>query len=118
MRIGRKEALIALVAGIIPWVHRRASAQVTGRLPVNEPVLRAPVQSAEIVDIQKRLAALEAQLANQVAFTKDAYGNLNLRGLASVTIDAGTNLSLRGGAETDLRAGATARIRGATIALN
>ena len=111
MHIGRKEALLVLIAGLIPWRGRRASAQ--------ERILREPrVQSPEVVELQRRVVALEAQLANLVGFTRDGAGNLQLRGNASITIDAATSLTMRGGAQTHLAAGANNRITGATIALN
>ena len=132
MRIGRKEALLAFVASIVPWMSRGAHAQAAGavgRVPLKEPFLAAPTtpaQTVQLADLQRRIVAIETQLANQVAFTKDASGNLNLRGNANVTIDAGTNLTFRGGAAATLRAGGNAwidgagavKITGAAIALN
>ena len=66
MRIGRKEALLALLGTLVPLIGRRASAQ--DRVPLKEPTAMRVVQSPEIADLQRRVAALEAQLANQVAF--------------------------------------------------
>lgn len=132
MRIGRKEALLAFVASVVPWIGRGASAQAVGtvgRVPLKEPFLAAPTnpaQTVQLADLQRRIVAIETQLANQVAFTKDASGNLNLRGNASVSIDASTNLTFRGGSAASLRAGGNASIdgaggvviKGSTIALN
>jgi hypothetical protein len=138
MRIGRKEALIAFVAGIVPWMSRAASGQVISRVPVREPTAvsppAAPVQTVQLADLQRRIAALETQLANQVAFTKDAAGNLSLRGSANVTVDVNANLSIRAGSnavfesanvvtvkgqgQAILSGGGNTKITGATIALN
>ncbi len=120
MRIGRKEAILALVATMIPFVGRRANAQVQ-RLPpggLTGPKTLAPQVSTEVADLQRRVAALEAQLANQVGFTKDAAGNLQLRGNGSVRIDAGTSFTCWAGSQMDLRASSSVSLRGATIALN
>ena len=46
------------------------------------------LQSPEILDLQRRLATLETQLASQVAVVKDSYGNLKLQGNASITIES------------------------------
>jgi hypothetical protein len=127
MRIGRKEAILALVATMIPWVGRRANAQIT-RVPLKEPISvrsLAP-QAPDVADLQRRIAALEAQLASQVAFTKDSLGNLSLRGNRDINIDAGAGFGVRAGSNLSLRAGGTAdvwgsaatTIKGATIALN
>ena len=122
MRIGRKQALFAFVAGIVPWISRGMGAQVLTRPPVGTPtVLPTPAgaaQSVQLADLQRRIAALETRLANQVAFTRDASGNLTLRGDGNVTLDATLNLTFRGGSQAVLSAGGNTRITGATIALN
>ena len=115
MPIGRKEAILALVATMIPWVGRRAGAQVT-RIPPQELNLRGQVPDQS--DLQRRVAALESQLANQVAFTRDASGNLQLRGNGNITLDAGANLTVRAGAQAQFSGGGTTSIRGSSIALN
>jgi hypothetical protein len=74
--------------------------------------------SPEVADLQKRVAALEAQLASQVGFTKEANGDLRLRGNGSVRIDAGLNFTCWAGSQMDLRASSNASLRGATVALN
>jgi hypothetical protein len=125
MRIGRKEAILALVATVIPFMGRKGNAQIPRRAPVG--TLRAPVdQAPDLADMQRRIAALEAQLANQVAFTKDSYGNLTLRSTQGLKIDVGTNLDVRASSNVTIRAssagefaaGGPTTIRGATIALN
>jgi len=121
MRIGRKQALFAFVAGIVPWISRGMGAQVLTRPPVGTPTVLPPVgaaQPVQLADLQRRITALEAQLANQVAFTRDASGNLSLRGNGNVTLDASLNLTFRGGSQAVLSAGGNTRITGATIALN
>ena len=120
MRIGRKEAILALIASVIPWVGRRANAQ--DRLKAT-PRLQ---QSPEIVELQRRIAALEAQLATQVGFTKDAYGNLKLRGNGSVTIESGTStqinasgsISIKASTTAEVLSSATMTIRGAVVNVN
>ena len=114
MRIGRKEALIAILASLIPTFHRKASAQVR----LKDPVLRTTTQSTEITDLQKRVAALEARLANEVGFTRDSYGNLNLRANANVTFEAGGNMTIRAGGQLQVNATGPFSARGSTIALN
>ena len=116
MRIGRKEAILALVASVIPFLGRRARAQVVTRSPTRLPTLST--QTIDVADLQRRVVALETALAGQVAFTKDAYGNLKLRSGQGVTIEAGTNLSLRASGTADLSGAGSTTIRGATIALN
>lgn len=120
MKIGRKEAILALIASVIPWMGRRAGAQIQ-RLPP-----RGELQGPDINDLARRLAAVEAQLANQVAFTKDAYGNLSLVGSRNVSLQAGGNLNIAATSNADIRASGTAtygasgatKITGSTIALN
>ena len=111
MNIGRKEALATLIAGIIPWIARRAEAE-------GPPVLLKPSPSndaSQMGELQKRVAALEALLAKQVAFTKDAAGNLTLNAPAGVSIAASTNLSLKAGNTALLSASSTLTLKGATI---
>ena len=119
MRIGRKEAILALVATVIPWVGRRANAQIQ-RVPTKSPTTVQTLAPAtqDLADLQRRVTALETLLANQVASTKDAYGNLRLRATTGVFIEAGTYLSLRASSQADLAAGGATTIKGATIALN
>lgn len=117
MRIGRKEALLALFATLVPWIGRRANAQDT-RVPLKEPTATRVAQSPEIFDLQRRVAALEAQLANQVAFVKDAYGNLKLQSGASITIESAMDLSMRANNQVQLFGTGSTAIRGSTIALN
>jgi hypothetical protein len=116
MRIGRKEALLALFATLFPWIGRRANAQ--DRIPLKDPTATRVVQSPEIVDLQRRVAALEAQLANQVAFVKDANGNLKLRGDASITIESAMHFTMKAGNQVQLFGTGPMAIRGSTIALN
>lgn len=119
MRIGRKEAILALIASVIPFVGRKARAQVISRTPLRDPTLQtlAPT-TQDLADLQRRVTALETLLANQVAFTKDAYGNLRLRGNTGVYIEAGTNLTLRASSQADVASGGPMTIRGTSIALN
>lgn len=118
MRIGRKEALLALVAIMIPWIGRRANAQ-DPRVPLKEPTtIRSLPQTPEVADLQRRVAALEAQLANQVAFTRDSAGNLTLRGAAGVTIESAMNLTIKAGYQAQLYGTGPTIIKGSTIALN
>lgn len=116
MRIGRKEALLALFATLVPWVGRRANAQ--DRVPLKDPTATRVVQSPEIVDLQRRVAALEAQLANQVAFVKDGYGNLKLKTDKGITIESGANLTMTATSQVQLFGMGPTAIRGSTIALN
>jgi len=114
MLIGRKEALIAILASLIPTFHRRANAQERLR----DPVLRTTTQSTEITELQKRVAALEARLANEVGFTRDSYGNLRLRANSHVTLEAGGNMEIKAAAQLQAYAGGALSVRGSTIALN
>ncbi|HEU5219826.1 MAG TPA: hypothetical protein VFU23_14295, partial [Gemmatimonadales bacterium] len=101
----------------------RAQAQV-----LRQPILTksGTTQTTEITDLQRRVTALEAQLATMVGFTKDAYGNLSLRGNVNVNIDAGSNfivkatsnMSLRAGGQADLAASGAMAVKGSTVALN
>jgi hypothetical protein len=116
MSIGRKEAILALVATVIPVLGRRARAQVLVKDPTRLQTLST--QTIDVADLQRRVVALETMLANQVAFTKDAYGNLRLRGNGAVTVEAGADLSLKAFSSAVLSAASTMTIKGATIALN
>jgi hypothetical protein len=111
MRIGRKEALIALVAGIVPWISsRRANAQILperGTAPTAEQFLA----------LSKRVDALAAQIANQIAFAKDANGNATLTA-PNVTITATSNLVLKAGTTGTLQSGGTMTVKGSRIDLN
>ncbi len=120
MRVGRKDALIALVAGLVPLLTRRALAQTAASDPAQLPSpVPAPINPQTVIsDLQKRVAALEAQLANQVAFTKDAAGNLTLNAPANVTLSSGAALSLKGVAQTTLSSQIIVKVTGATINLN
>ena len=126
MRIGRKEAVLALVATMIPWMGRRAHAQ-NPRAPLGEPTtVRSLAQTPDVADLQRRITALEAQLATTVGFTKDPYGNLSLRANRDVTIDAGAGFTVKASTNVSLRASGSAQfwgsgstsIKGSTIALN
>jgi hypothetical protein len=129
MHITRKQALVALVAGVVPWLGRRAYAQVPG--PVAEASVRVPTEAApstqlQLEDLKKRVAALEAQLAQQVAFTKDDHGNLTLKAAGSVTLSAPgsvtlnavANLTLEGKAAIAVRAAGVVTVKGNQINLN
>ena len=111
MRIGRKEAILALVATMIPWMSRKGSAQRT-------TVRTLSTQSTDLTDLQARVLALETQLASQVAFTKDLNGDLRLRAPGNLRIDTGLNYTVWAGSQMDLRASGATSVKGATIALN
>jgi hypothetical protein len=114
MNLGRKEALVALIAGVAPWIVRRAEAE-----PAPVPIRSTPSTDAvHIAELQKRVAAVEALLANQVAFAKDAAGNLTLNAPAAVTIAANTNLSLKAGASGLLSASGPLTLKGSMINQN
>jgi hypothetical protein len=136
MHISRKQAVVALVAGLVPWISRRAYAQVAA-VPV-APTPVAPAQEKttwqlQIDELKKRVATLEQQLASQVAFSKDKAGNLTLKAPAGVTLSgktlslncsgkadlvAGGALSLKSSGTADLLADGTLKVKGATIHLN
>jgi hypothetical protein len=116
MHITRKEAFAALVAGVVPWIARRAQAE--GAPTPLKPAPTQPVASPDanqLAGLQKRVAALEAILANQVAFTKDAAGNLTLSAPAGVTIDANKTLLLKSGQEMNIKANGQLNLRGSII---
>jgi hypothetical protein len=112
MKIGRKEALLALVATMIPWAGRKASAQERLQATPRQQ------QSPEMAELQRRVAALEAQLSTQVGFTRDAVGNLSVRSAGTVTIDASSSMMLKSGGIAELRGAGAVAVRGATISLN
>lgn len=114
MRIPRREAFLALVATMLPWFGRRASAQERLQAPTATKVVPSP----EIVDLQRRVAALEAQLATQVGFVKDSYGNLKLKGAASVSIETTGSFAVKASGSVDVFGSGPTAIRGSTIALN
>ena len=113
MQITRKQALVALVAGAVPWIARRAYAQGPGPVPqasVRAPAEAAPTTQTQLDELKSRVAALEAQLAKQVAFSTDERGNL--------TLVAPGHLTLESKGAIDLRATATLTIKGSMINLN
>jgi uncharacterized Zn-binding protein involved in type VI secretion len=120
MHITRKQALVALVAGAVPWIARRSYAQPA---PVPQATTRVPAEAApttqtQLDELRKRIAALEAQLAQQVAFLKDDRGNLTLSAPGSVTLNAAANLTLVGQGAIALRAAGVLNIKGSQINLN
>jgi hypothetical protein len=123
MHLGRKQALITLVTGvvgIIPWISRRAKADVAAPRLAQPPVQAAPSlpEPNPLDELKKRVAALEAALASQVAFTKDAAGNLTLRAPANLLIATGGNLSLGASAAGTFIATGTMTIKGSHVDVN
>lgn len=119
MNLGRKQALVAFLAGIgslLPWTGRRAHAQTPLPPPTGKRV--APDPQGQIDDLKRRLAAVEAALAKQVAFTKDGAGNLTLAAAGSVMVSAGSNLTLKAAGPGTLQSGGTMTIRGPKVDLN
>jgi len=115
MHTTRKQALIALVAGLVPWIGRSAYGQVAAT-PV-APAQEKTLSQLQIDELKKRVAALEQQLANQVAFSKDAAGNLTLRAPARLTLSS-TNLSVISSGPAELVAASTLTVKGSIINLN
>jgi hypothetical protein len=124
MHLRRKQALITVVtsiAGIIPWISRRAEADVA---PPRLAPARAPAQAIPsapeptLDELKKRVAALEAALASQVAFTKDSSGNLTLRTTANLVIETGGNLNLKASAQGSFVSSSTMTIKGSTVNVN
>jgi hypothetical protein len=120
MHISRKQALVALVAGVVPWVARRAHAAGGEAEPLGEtlPTRTTSKMQAQIDALTQRVAKLEKLLASQVAFSKDAKGNLSLNAPAKVTLACGSSLSLKSGSTTNLHALGNLKIVGARIDLN
>ncbi len=131
MRIGRKHAIATLVAGLVPWIGRKAfgqeasPAQIPPASPAAGTTMSAEEMSATIKDLQKRVGSLESslsaqatQLANLVGFTKDASGNLTLRGTGSVTLTATSDLTLKAGGQGTLQSTSTLTVKGSAINLN
>jgi hypothetical protein len=121
MHITRKQALVALVAGAVPWIARRAYAQGSGPVPqasVRVPAEAAPTTQTQLDELKSRVAALEAQLAKQVAFSKDESGNLSLDAPRNLALNVSGDLKLDGKAAATLRAAGTLVIKGSKINLN
>ncbi len=121
MFITRKQALLVLVAGLVPWVTRRAQADTGGRQPDRPAQLPGQTMSSmqkQLDDLTRRVAALEEQLTKQVGFTKDARGNLTLSAPGNVSVSAATNLELKSGATTNVLASGNVKVMGAMIHLN
>jgi hypothetical protein len=121
MSITRKQALVALVGGLVPWIARRANAADAAAAPARTappPVQPTVTLQKQVDDLTRRVAALEAQLANQVGFTKDASGHLTLHTASSVTIQSGGDLSLKSSGMAKLAASGNVQVQGALIHLN
>ncbi|MFO0734606.1 MAG: hypothetical protein U0270_01940 [Labilithrix sp.] len=110
MNIDRKQALAAIAAGLVAFLPRLGKAAPTPPTVPITPVLPPPVDAAAIEDLKRRVAALEAALAAQVAFTKEANGNLTLRTNGSVAFHVGGAMSVAASGQMVLK--------GATINLN
>jgi hypothetical protein len=96
MNISRKQALVALVAGVLPWVGRRAYAADLKPAPTPTPTPPKSAPQTEVDALKRRVEALEKQLANQVAFSNDGNGNLTLKAPGQLTLAASSTLTIKG----------------------
>lgn len=96
MHISRKQALVALVAGVLPWVGRRAYAADVKPVPTPAPSLPKTVAQADFDALKRRVDELEKQLASQVGFSKDAHGGLTLKASGPLTLAASGTLIIKG----------------------
>lgn len=114
-------AFAAGVAGVFAWFGKTALAAPTPPpitpVPSPPPVLPGP-DGATIEDLKKRVAALEATLANQAAFTKDASGNLTLRANGHVHVHAGGNVQVQSSGAATVASSGVMTLKGSTINLN
>ncbi len=85
MKIGRKEALIAMVTGLVPWIATRGARAQAQLPPAPLPSIPNTTLQLQITALQTRIAALETAAANQVAFTKNGP-DLTLTAPGTVTI--------------------------------
>jgi hypothetical protein len=130
MKIGRKEALFALVSGLIPWVATRARAQST-LPPAPIPSIPNANFQLQITALQTRIAALETAAANQVAFTKSgndltltAPGNVTIKGsgtclvsAANVNLQGSAMLTAQGTSQLLLKSNSTVSVSGPVVAV-
>jgi hypothetical protein len=118
MHITRKQALVALVAGVVPWISRRAHAELAERSPESPTrALPAAPTQAQFEALQKRVTELEKQLANQAAFVKDSAGNISLDTKGNVSIK-GNKLLIESSSQAKVVAASDLTFKGSVIKLN
>ena len=81
------------------------------------PLPAAASKSPEIVALEKRIAALETALGNQVGFTRDASGALTLNA-PNITIKATAAVNIEGGAMAKLQGGGQTQVTGGIVMIN
>jgi len=111
MKLNRKQVVFGAVAGLFAWIgSKRAAAAVPELVPIPVPPNPTIAHLAgAIVQLQREVAALQAQLATQVAFTKDANGNLSLdAGAGNVTLNVPQGNLTLGVAQGNLQVAAAA----------
>lgn len=117
MKITRKQAFVALVAGLVPWISRSAHAQLSATTTPTPLRGQTTPTQAQYDALLKRVTDLENRLASQVAFSKDASGNLTLNSPGAVSI-MGSKLSLKASVDADLISSAALTFKGSVIRLN
>ena len=85
MRISRKQAVFGSVTLLLVWFGARAIAS-----PSEVTVVASVPLQTEVADLRNQVQQLQAIVANQVGFTKNANGDLSLAGTGHVTITATT----------------------------
>jgi hypothetical protein len=109
MKLDRKQAMLGLFAGLFVW-GKRANAQQPQTLPAGDDA-RVKGLEAQVNTLAAQVQALQTQLASQVAFAKDASGNLSLNAGSGNVRLSGASLNLVAAQNASLQAGG-----GATIA--
>jgi hypothetical protein len=122
-KIGRKEALFAFVAGLVPWVASRAIASPKPTASPADPAAAASPAidleglQTQIAGLTRELQELQTLVASQVGFTKAANGDLTLTGSGAVKISAATVLNLQS-LNTQVNGSATVAVKGGLVTLN
>lgn len=109
MRISRKQAVFGSVTLLLVWFGARAIAS-----PSEVTVVASVPLQTEVADLRNQVQQLQAIVANQVGFTKNANGDLSLAGTGHVTITA-TTLDLKSSQASTLEAASNLTFRGQSV---
>ena len=137
--MNRKQALLTMLAGVVPWVTlARAAPREEQPVPLRPlPPPTVEELQKQVAELTRRLQEVEAVQARTVGFTKLPNGDLdlvqpntskvrlrtgqlnleimsdfNLRAASTATLEAGSSLNLKSQAAVTVNAGSTLALKG------